>query len=217
MSAVSPCYYHSERPAAGNCTECQQPLCLGCQMVVAGKTVCQPCVSAIRARIAGEMAPGDAAAQSLPAPSPPPPYSYAQTTADTTDAAYQPYAPAYNSSAESIGVKHVLGGLGLGFLAGFVGLIAWIAFVYFTGFNLALIAIGIGWLIGIATVKGAGGRGGTVVALLSAIMALIFCGIGVLLFSIGGGGAWHWIFSLFCLVYGVQRAYATPMSADKHW
>ncbi len=221
MSAITDtntnCFYHPERPSAGRCTECQQPLCLGCQMQVAGKTVCQQCVSAIRQRIAGEMGQGATPTQSAP---PPPPYAYAQTTQNTADTGvYQPYAPTFNAPIESMGVKHVLGGLGLGFLAGVVGLIGWIAFVYFTKSNLALIAIGIGWLIGIASVKGAGGRGGNVIAIISAILALIFCGGGLLLFSIGvdGGSAWHWIFSLACLVYGVQRAYITPMAADNHW
>jgi hypothetical protein len=205
------CAYHPDRPSAGSCSECQQPICLGCQMQIAGKTVCQQCVSAIRQRVAGEVAAGSA-----PVPASPP-YAYAPAaSAASAGTAYQDTAPAYRPAMEAMSARHVFGGLALGFLAGLAGLAAWIAFVYFTEWNLALIAIGIGWLIGIASVKGAGGRGGNVVAMISAILAFIFCGAGVLLFSMGSG-AGGWLFGLVCLFFGVRRAYATPMAAGEHW
>jgi hypothetical protein len=63
MSAISEtnCFYHPDRTAMGNCTECRQPICLGCETQTAGKTVCQQCVAAIRQRIAAAMSTDHAA------------------------------------------------------------------------------------------------------------------------------------------------------------
>jgi hypothetical protein len=228
MSAISDtdtntnCFYHPERSSLESCTECRQPICLSCLSQVAGKTVCQNCVNAIRQRVASEMTEGTVAPSTVPPPPPPPhpsaPYMYASTTQE--NGVYQPYAPPVpypTHPTEAMGIKHVFGGFGLGFLAGLVGLIAWVAFVYITNFNIALLAVALGWLIGVATTKGAGGRGGNVVAIMSAIMAFFFCGIGFLLFLGDGAQAWDWIFGLLCLFFGVQQAYKTPISAEKSW
>jgi hypothetical protein len=216
MSVISEtnCFYHPDRAAEDTCTECGQPICPECQTLIAGKTVCRQCVSAIRERVAREMSTGSVAAQTAPmqqmtAPS-------AQSTDPSESGVYQPYVPPVPTHTRAMGIGHVFGGFGLGFLAGVVGLVAWLAIVSVLPFNSALFAVGLGWLIGVAATKGAGGRGGNVVAMMSALLALIFCGIGVLLFS-SGGEAWGWIFGLLCLFFGVQQAYKTPMTVENHW
>jgi hypothetical protein len=129
---------------------------------------------------------------------------------------YQPYTPPIPAHTEAIGIKHVFGGFALGFLAGIAGLVAWFAVVYFLSWNFGLFAIGVGWLIGVGTVKGSGGRGGNVVAIMSALLAFFFCGIGVLP-SFMEGDLWGLVFGLFCLFFGVQQAYKTPMTVENHW
>lgn len=208
MSEVSEthCFYHPERPAVENCTECRQSICLGCQMQIAGKAVCQSCVSAIRQRVAGEMssAPGTAPSSPLPSGGA---YAYAP------DLPPMGVMGAYQAPVPELSAGQIFGGLGLGFVAGLVGLISWVAFVYFSNWNIALLAVALGWLIGVATTKGAGGRGGNVVAVMSALLAFIFCGIGFIIF-LGDGQAWDWIFGLLCLFFGVQQAYKTPMATE---
>jgi hypothetical protein len=186
-------------------------------MVIAGKTVCQQCVSAIRERVAAEMtAAGPVAAAQAVSPGLPGTPSYAVAPVPVESGVYQPYTPPIPAHTEAIGIKHVFGGFALGFLAGIAGLVAWFAVVYFLSWNFGLFAIGVGWLIGVGTVKGSGGRGGNVVAIMSALLAFFFCGIGVLP-SFMEGDLWGLVFGLFCLFFGVQQAYKTPMTVENHW
>ncbi len=214
MSTLSEmnCFYHPDRPASETCTECREAICPECEEVVAGKVVCRQCVSAIRERIASEIAEADPAE---------PETSYGVAAVGIGDpqpaatGVYQAYAPP-PAHAQAIGLKHIFGGFALGLLAGIAGLAAWFGVVYFLSWNFALFAIGVGWLIGVGTVKGAGGRGGNVVALMSALLAFFFCGIGVLP-SFLEGNLWGVVFGLFCLFFGIQQAYKTPMSVPDHW
>ena len=206
------CFYHPDTPASERCTECRQAICRECEEVIAGKIVCRQCVSAIRERIAAEMAEaGTAEAQT--------PYGVSAVGAGNFHSpetgVYQAYAPP-PAHTRAIGLKHVFGGFALGFLAGIAGLAAWFGIVYFLKWNFGLFAIAVGWLIGVGTVKGAGGRGGNVVALMSALLAFFFCGIGVLP-SFLEGNLWGVVFGLFCLFFGIQQAYKTPMSVEDHW
>jgi hypothetical protein len=188
-------------------------------MTVAGKSVCQRCVAAIRARIAAETPvaaapiPSVAAPMPLPAPVAPPPSSgysvpgaYAPPPAPGFAApqvvAGRPVAVAAVRPPMNVG--NYLAGICLGVLAGTIGTVAWVALVCLIKFNLSLLAIGDGMLIGLAVIKGTGGRGGQKVAILSAIIALVFLGIGALLTSSA-------IFGVFCVFFGVLQAYQTPM------
>jgi len=238
-AAAGTCAYHPDRPSAGTCANCNQPICFGCETKVADQTVCQRCVGAIKARIASQMQPPSSQpviptpAYGSPQPTSgappsvtpvlaPPPGTYppagSYQPGQPGSALYPPYAqqPVYDPAADMMHVGHVFGAIGLSFLAGVFGLAAWFAFVYFTNLNIAIFAIGLGWLIGIAAVKGAGGRGGNVVAMISAIVAFIVCGLGVLP-SFLEGKAWGYLFGLICLFYGVRRAYVTPLNAPKSW
>ncbi|MES2459518.1 MAG: hypothetical protein V4671_02985 [Armatimonadota bacterium] len=214
MSATSEatCFYHADRPSVDTCTECRQPICSECQTTVAEKTVCRQCVSAIRERVAAEMM-GPGAMATLAAPVQP---MEASSPLIAESGVYQPYIPPVPAHTKAMGFKHVFGGFGLGFMAGLFGLVAWVAFVSFAKFNVSLFAIALGWLIGIATTKGAGGRGGNVVAIMSALLAFFFCGIGFVLF-LGEAQAWNWIFGLLCFFFGIQQAYKTPMAVENHW
>lgn len=188
-------------------------------MEVAGKAVCQRCVTAIRARVAGEMG---ASPQPGAMPSPQPvasqsPYGYSSGTvppggypppaSDTSGVAYQPYGAATPAPPAPAGMSigNVFGGIGLGLLAAIGGTIAWVALVWAVHFNLSLLAIGVGFLIGVAVVKGTGGRGGAVAATISALIALVFLAVGALLTSSA-------IFGIFCVAVGVYQAYRTPMN-----
>ncbi|MBC8102507.1 MAG: hypothetical protein H7Z41_07945 [Cytophagales bacterium] len=192
------CAVHPDRPSAGDCAECGQPACLGCQMTVAGKTVCQSCVAAIRARVAGEMNASTVTGEPPPAPV----LLQSQMSAPTL----------IPLTSTALGIGNVLGGLGLGFLAGIVSTAAWMAFFNQWNFNIAFFAIGVGWLIGVGVVKGSGGHGGNVMALLSAIMAFLFCAAGLLLTL--STDLWGIVFSLLSLFWGVQQAYRTPLHAQ---
>jgi hypothetical protein len=151
------CAFHPERPSAGECTECHQPACFGCQMTIAGKTVCQNCATAIRARLS----------DSLNAPTgngvmaPPSPYGYSSGAAGN-DYAYRPVV----STVEDVEDLHApptatgwLAGTGLGLVAGIVCAFLYAKFIFLTHFNISYIAIGVGIVIGYAVVFGSK-RGG---------------------------------------------------------
>jgi len=57
-------------------------------------------------------------------------------------------------------VARVLGALGLGLLAAALGAAIWIGIVRATGYEIGLVAIGVGLLVGAGVRKGSGGRGG---------------------------------------------------------
>ncbi len=107
----------------------------------------------------------------------------------------------------------------LAFVAGLVGTALWVAFVYFTNFNLALIGIGVGFLIGLGASMGYG-RDGKTPAIIAIVMAVIFIGgfsaLNVLgSFLIGKSGlrsSWSVVFNVLCTFWGIQQAYKTASS-----
>jgi tetratricopeptide (TPR) repeat protein len=108
----------------------------------------------------------------------------------------------------------------LSFLAGAIGVAIWVAFVFFTNFNLALIGIGVGFLIGLGASIGYG-REGKTPAIIAVIMAVIFVGGFSALNLLGGfllgkrsgfGTAWSVIFNVLCTIWGIQQAYKTASS-----
>ena len=68
-------------------------------------------------------------------------------------------------------------GVLLGAAAGVVGAFVWYGFVALTDIKLGLVAVGVGWLVGLAAVKGAGG-GGMQLAVLSLIIAVLSMALG---------------------------------------
>ena len=132
---------------------------------------------------------------------------------------YEPsvYAPPARSEAAP-GIGRALLAIFLATLAAGIGVALWVTFIIVTKFNIAFIAIGIGWLTGFAAVKGYG-QGGKTPAVIAAVVAGLFIG-GWTLFDIllsvkgegGLGASWSVIFNVLCLFWGVQRAYQTPLT-----
>jgi hypothetical protein len=120
-------------------------------MMVAGKSVCQNCVAAIRARVSGEV---NAAGTQVMAP--PAPYSY---SAGSTGSEYA-YQPAVSTVADvedlhaPPSAMGLLAGSGLGLVAGVICAFLYSKFIFLTHFNIAYIAIGVGIVIGYAVVFG---------------------------------------------------------------
>ena len=65
-------------------------------------------------------------------------------------------------------LRALLYGLGAGVVAGAI----WFAIVMVTGHELGLVAVGVGWLVGVAVVLGSGGKRGLRLQLLSVLIAL---------------------------------------------
>ncbi|MES2459517.1 MAG: hypothetical protein V4671_02980 [Armatimonadota bacterium] len=155
-TAAQNCVNHQERPSAGECTECHQPICFGCQMTVAGKTVCQNCVAALRARVSSSV-PNPAA--TVPAQGPD--YNYYSGTSGS-EYSYKPVI----STVEDVEDLHAppsavgfLIGSGLGLAAGVFCAYLYAKFIFATHMNITYIAIGVGFVIGWAVVFGSK-RGG---------------------------------------------------------
>jgi hypothetical protein len=137
-------------------------------MMVAGKSVCQNCVAAIRARVSGEANVSGANVMAPPAP-----YSYSAGTS-SSEYAYQPAV----STVDEVEDLHApptafgfLAGSGLGLLAGVICAFLYSKFIFATHFNIAYIAIGVGFVIGYAVVFGAK-RGGFIPGLMAGGISL---------------------------------------------
>jgi hypothetical protein len=65
------------------------------------------------------------------------------------------------------------GAIALGVGAGFVAALAWYLVEVLTGYQLGYIALGAGYLVGYAVVRGAGGKRGTTLQLISALITLM--------------------------------------------
>jgi len=63
----------------------------------------------------------------------------------------------------------------LGNGAGLLGAIGYGAIIYATGYELALITIGIGWFIGRAVMRGSEGRGGRVYQVMASLLTYVWC------------------------------------------
>lgn len=64
---------------------------------------------------------------------------------------------------------------GLGSGAGLLGAIGYGAIITFTGYELALITIFIGWFVGRAVMRGSEGRGGRAYQVLAALLTYVWC------------------------------------------
>lgn len=138
------CANHAERPMKAACSRCERPLCGDCLKAVAGRPYCAVCATEVENKLAAR-----AAAPAMTAPMVP----------DTAPAAPAPVAPGAPPS--------VLRPLAFAIGAGAIGAAVWFGSVALTDYKLGLIAVGLGWLVGFATVTGAGGRGSAGLALMS--------------------------------------------------
>lgn len=69
--------------------------------------------------------------------------------------------------------SNFLGAVMLGFWAAAIGGIAWFAVAALTGWTIGFLAIGVGWLVGNAVVRGAGFKRGRNLQILSLVLTLI--------------------------------------------
>jgi hypothetical protein len=136
-------------------------------MTVAGKSVCQNCVTAIRARVSSSV-PSPAAA-----PASGPDYNYYSGTSGS-EYTYKPVV----STAEDVEDLHApptalgfLLGSGLGLVVGVVCAYLYAQFIFATHRNISYIAIGVGIAIGYAVVFGSR-RGGFIPALMAGGISL---------------------------------------------
>ncbi|MBV9849160.1 MAG: hypothetical protein JO250_05670 [Armatimonadetes bacterium] len=161
----TPCFNHPDVPAVGSCVQCGTPGCAQCLQQVAGRSVCQRCVGAIRARLAqqGVAGPQGPLPQGQVPQGVPPPYS--------------PSAPAYGGAAPAApapaDTRQVLLGIALGGVIGIIGAILIEKILFYAGFGLSLLYVllgyGIGW--GIHRVTGRGGSG----LALAAVGVMVVC------------------------------------------
>lgn len=103
-------------------------------------------------------------------------------------------------------------GVGAGVAAALLSILLWFFIKATLGVGGILVAIGSGWLIGLATAKGCG-QGGKVPAQIAAGVAALFLTPVCLLFGLGNGVDWFRILIYgLSLFFGVQRAYLTARS-----
>lgn len=200
------CFYHPAQAATATCVQCGMPICEQCRETVADKTVCKQCVGKMRARVEREIAanpagaafPGQAGQSALQGGVWPPP----PRAGMGAPVVVPPAAP---------GVGRMLAGLGLSVVLGLVGAVAWVAIVYFSHYDLSLVAIGVGWLCGWGALKGCG-QGGKTAAVIGAVAALGTTLIGASIIGGGKPGLFEW----FCVAVGVYEGYIVPMRAVRH-
>lgn len=203
---ASTCVNHADRPATTRCNHCQSPLCAACTFIFQGKEVCATDNAALRSGTATAPAPMPAYAQSSFAPASPSPSSMANAVG-----AYVPPPQLAATLAPGQGgltFGGVFAGIGLGFVIGLVATIAWIAIIAAIHFNIGYFAAGIGWAIGWGVVTGCK-QGGTVPAIISGVLSLLFIGIGSVIVYNGMPSIIGWVI----LVIGVYGGFKMPMRA----
>ncbi|MGC4047513.1 MAG: hypothetical protein QM758_27270 [Armatimonas sp.] len=139
----------------------------------------------------------------------PRPLSNSDVATPSPDLAYYPEEP--------VDTGRVFLSIVLAVIAGVVGIGIWIAIIVLANINLSLLGIGVGFLIGLAAVKGYG-REGKTPATIAVVVASLFIGGFCLLYLLlslleggrsGLGSAWSVIFNVLCAFWGIQQAKRT--------
>jgi hypothetical protein len=139
------CYRHPGTVSTDTCISCSKPICAECREEVAGHPMCQSCVTAAQDRLATETAAA-----------PSPAFAADPVTAEPVQACgFAQYARAV-----------LFGGI-----AAVVGAIIWDKFVLFTGWQIGLIAVVLGVMVGVAVRAGAQGRRGKLLPWIGALLA----------------------------------------------
>lgn len=151
---MSICAVHADREARSHCTRCEKPMCADCERTLNGRPYCENCEKELEQKLAERQAaaaaPGAAVATVEPTPEP-----------------IVPSGPP----------PGLLRPLLFASAAGLVGALVWYFSVTLTDYKTGLVAIGVGWLVGFAAVRGAGGRGSAalgVASLVVAVLAMLF-------------------------------------------
>lgn len=159
------CAQHPGVEAVGTCIACGQAICEACRETVAGHPMCHSCVAQeqerVRSEVAAdasatpEVADGSVAAPGTAAPA-------ASPTDAVTSAAPPPQPCGFLQYVKAVlfaGIAAVLGAL------------IWDKFALWTGIQLGLIAVAVGWVVATALCIGAEGRPGKLLPVLGAVTA----------------------------------------------
>ncbi len=153
----SPCYYHPDAPATGNCVQCGVPICDACTDRINQKPVCKNCVAVVRARVERELAsaPAGYAAPAVGGQTQINHGSYGVGNAPTSG------LPGYGAVPDSQDKSKLVLGIVVASLIGIVAAIAIEKITVYAHFGLSLFYIfmgyGIGW--GLHRLTGRGGAG----------------------------------------------------------
>jgi hypothetical protein len=82
-------------------------------------------------------------------------------------------AAAVGSPVEPAGASNLVGGVAGGLVAGAIGAGIWYAIVTMTEFQVGLVAVAVGWLVGQGVVLGARGRGSILLIPVSVVLTLL--------------------------------------------
>lgn len=155
------CVNHPERAATATCDGCRSPLCASCTFVFQGRQVCQRCSEILRSG-------GTVAA---PAVSEPAPVLASPSPRGAIPAPPTPQ-PTPRSPADPFGLEpgRLLAGFALGVLFGLIGAGIWALVVGSTHRESGLLAMAIGWAVGLGVLIGCK-EGGTFPAVIGGVVA----------------------------------------------
>jgi hypothetical protein len=166
-----------DRSAEAVCAECGQTVPREDTQAVAGKTVCNRCVEAIRARVSAQIdtSGGASAAPAAPAYNFSTPTAlgtgYAESGAASSAPAQQPASlRSPVGEAGGAGAGRLLLGALFGLIVGVIGAFIYDKFVFYTHIQFGLVASFIGFAIGFAVLLGTG-RGGILPAIIGGTLA----------------------------------------------
>lgn len=210
--ATATCAFHPDRPAVDACARREEPICAECRTMVAGKPVCRRCVEEVRQEVLREQETAPQGRMYVP-----PIAATSSNTEQQDNGAFpQMQRVATATAAGPVSPLQLLAGIGLGLAAGLISTIAWVALVAAIKWNFSLFAVGVGWLIGFAVVKGTG-RGGVAPAVVGGVLSLLFVGVGSWLTrSAGDAGIIFGLgfFELFCIGFAVYEGVIIPLRAQ---
>ena len=181
------CINHVDQPAISQCAQCNNPICEKCTEQVAGQDVCKTCVARIRERIESQMA----AEEPFSVPPTQPSYQPAvpSVTPIETTPVYPPQnAPYYAAQASTLPAWRFPAGVVVASLVGLLGAFIWAVVISTTHFNLGLLTIAIGYAVAY-TLVGISQRGGTVPAIISAVITFLAQIIGHIMLIVTAANA----------------------------
>ena len=154
------------------CAECGRPFDPTGSETIAGKTVCKPCLAAIRARVAADLAANQRAV--------PTPADYDVYTAPSGRSRRAKGKWSGNSGEGTL--SDLLMGIALGCAVGMAGAFIYDKFVFYTHIQFGLISSFIGFAVGITVVAG-GRRSGLLPAVLGGGITFICMVLSYLLLA----------------------------------
>ena len=179
---MSPCYYHPQVSAVGNCIQCGTPGCGDCLEDVGGKLACRRCGAALKSRMAAQQAP--------PAPTPPAAVRYGPNPGFDPALGIAP-PPRRNYVAEaaaaeaaipqSVHTKRLLVGLAVAVGVGLLGALGIEKIAFAINYDITLLYVALAALIAFS-LRGFAGRGG---------IGMGFLAMAVMIVSLGLA---HWLY-----------------------